>query len=246
MENILVIEDEKDIRENIIQILQLNNYKTIFAENGETGLILTLESLPDLIICDIMMPCINGYEFLSHLRNNEKIFNIPCILLTGINTNTAMRKGMVLGADDYLTKPFNPLDLVESVKSKLEKQKNINKKYQALIEKNNQYIENIKKELREKQKELHNSRNIVTVKEQIIDRLLHKLNDPINKINLAINNLAIAEITQEERNKYLKILREEYSQEISLLNGVKHLQDILTPENILILQQYNFLNSNEM
>lgn len=249
MENILVIEDEKDIRENIIQLLQLNNYQTIFADNGETGLILTLENLPDLIICDVMMPQINGYEFLTYLRSNEKIFNIPCILVTAMEAKNDIRKGMVLGADDYLTKPFNPQDLLESVQSKLTKQKNINKQYEALIKEDLIYIENIKKELREKQTqlgekqtELYNSRNVLTVQEQIIERLLIQLKNPLNKMNIAINMLEKA-TTQEERDRYIKILKDEYSQEIKLLNGVKHLQDVLIPENIAILKQFDFLNS---
>ncbi len=121
MKTILLIEDNDDIRENTAEILELSNYKVIVAENGKAGVEKALEHTPDLIICDIMMPVLDGYGVLHAVHRNERIKNTPFIFLTAKSERNDFRKGMELGADDYITKPFDGTELLNAVDSRLKK-----------------------------------------------------------------------------------------------------------------------------
>jgi DNA-binding response OmpR family regulator len=106
MKTILIIEDSTDVRENIAEILKLENYEAVTAENGTIGIEKAKTVMPDLIICDIMMPGISGYDVLKQLNNDTSTGGIPFIFLTAKSERSDVRMGMNLGADDYLTKPF--------------------------------------------------------------------------------------------------------------------------------------------
>ena len=121
MKKILLIEDNDDIRENTAEILSLSNYKVIVAENGKKGLQKAIEDKPDLIICDIMMPVLDGYGVLHAVQKNDSIKNTPFIFLTAKTERNDFRKGMELGADDYITKPFEGTELLTAVDSRLRK-----------------------------------------------------------------------------------------------------------------------------
>ena len=121
MKKILIIEDNEDIRSNTAEILELSNYKVTVAENGKAGVSKALENLPDLVICDIMMPELDGYGVLHALQRNDATKNIPFIFLTAKAERSDMRKAMDLGADDYLTKPFDGTELLNAVSSRLKK-----------------------------------------------------------------------------------------------------------------------------
>ncbi len=121
MKKILLIEDNHDIRENTAEILELSNYKVIVAENGKTGIEKAIEHTPDLIICDIMMPVLDGYGVFHAVHKNDSIKNTPFIFLTSKSERTDFRKGMELGADDYITKPFDATELLNAVDSRLKK-----------------------------------------------------------------------------------------------------------------------------
>ena len=125
MEKILVIEDNKLLRENISEILSSEGYEVSSAENGQVGLEKLEEFLPDLIVSDVNMPVMDGFEVLEHLRLDEKVNTIPFIFLTVKNTMHELRFGMNLGADDYLTKPFDMKELLEVVRMHLNKKKKI-------------------------------------------------------------------------------------------------------------------------
>jgi CRP-like cAMP-binding protein/CheY-like chemotaxis protein len=127
MKTILLIEDNIDIRENTAEILELANYKVLTAENGKQGVELAKKNHPDLIICDIMMPELDGYGVLHVLSKNEETAAIPFIFLTAKTEKTDIRKGMNLGADDYLTKPFDDLELLDAVEIRLKKNELIRK-----------------------------------------------------------------------------------------------------------------------
>lgn len=118
---IQIIEDNDDIRESIIEILELANYDVIAANNGKTGIELANQHLPDLILCDIMMPELDGYGVLYLLGKNPQTASIPFIFLTAKAERLDMRKGMEMGADDYLTKPFDDMELLNAVESRLNK-----------------------------------------------------------------------------------------------------------------------------
>ena len=121
MYKILLIEDEDEIRCNVEEILESYNYKVFTAINGKEGLKLAQEILPDLILCDIMMPYLNGYEVLEQLSLEESTINIPFIFLTAKVELTDIRTGMNLGADDYITKPFRAHELLKAVQKRLER-----------------------------------------------------------------------------------------------------------------------------
>lgn len=121
MKKILVIEDNFDIRENICETLELSGYKTFQAPNGKSGIEAALNIYPDLIICDIMMPEMDGYEVLSILSKDVKTTGIPFIFLTAKAEKADFRKGLSLGADDYITKPFREDELLNAVQLRLQK-----------------------------------------------------------------------------------------------------------------------------
>jgi CRP-like cAMP-binding protein len=118
---ILLIEDNADMAENISSILQLARYDVTHAANGKIGVDLAQRNLPDLIVCDIMMPELDGYGVLHILSNNPETANIPFIFLTAKADKSDFRTGMNLGADDYVTKPFDGLDLLKVIELRLRK-----------------------------------------------------------------------------------------------------------------------------
>jgi len=124
---VLIIEDNEDIRESTSEILELANYKVYNAKNGRKGVELAQTYLPDLILCDIMMPELDGYGVLYMLSKNEKTASIPFIFITAKAERTDMRKGMEMGADDYLTKPFGDIELLNAVEARMLKREAANK-----------------------------------------------------------------------------------------------------------------------
>ncbi len=121
MAKILIIEDEQDIRDNLVKILTYEGFETLGAENGRVGIGLAKKMLPDVIICDIAMPEADGYEVLLDLRKFPSTATIPFIFLTAKTEDRDMRKGMQLGADDYLKKPFTVDDLLSTIQTRLQK-----------------------------------------------------------------------------------------------------------------------------
>ena len=118
---ILIIEDNADIRENIAELLELSGYITLTAEDGKSGAKMALQHIPDLILCDIMMPILDGYGVLHILSKHKETINIPFIFLTAKAEKSDIRKGMTLGADDYITKPFEETDLLNAIGNRLRK-----------------------------------------------------------------------------------------------------------------------------
>lgn len=121
MKTILLIEDDFSIRKMIRDFLELQNFSVITSENGLIGLELAQKIIPDLIISDIMMPVMDGYNLKQKLSNNPVTATIPFIFLTSKADRKNIRKGMELGADDYLFKPFNMDELAASIETQLEK-----------------------------------------------------------------------------------------------------------------------------
>jgi DNA-binding response OmpR family regulator len=121
MKRILLIEDNKDMRENTSEILSLSGYDVLTAKNGKEGVELAIAEKPDLIICDIMMPVLDGFGVLHALSKNEAASSIPFIFLTAKAEKSDLRKGMEMGADDYLTKPFDDIELLNAVETRLKR-----------------------------------------------------------------------------------------------------------------------------
>lgn len=121
MKKILLIEDNEQIRNNTAEILELSNYQVVTAPNGKLGVEKALTFNPDLILCDIMMPELDGFGVLHAIHKNDSIKNTPFIFLTAKTNRADLRKGMELGADDYITKPFSGIELLNAVESRLKK-----------------------------------------------------------------------------------------------------------------------------
>ncbi len=125
---LMVVDDNEDILFNLKLILEANNYNITTAINGKTALkvLLTLEKVPDIIISDIMMPDMNGYEFFTAVSSNPKLSRIPFLFLTAKSTPEDIRLGKMLGVDDYITKPFRKEDLLASISGKIARNKKSN------------------------------------------------------------------------------------------------------------------------
>jgi DNA-binding response OmpR family regulator len=123
MTKILIIEDSQDIRENTAELLELSGYSVDTAADGIEGVRQAKAELPDLVICDIMMPHLDGFGVLQVFSNHPDLSKVPFIFLTAKTDRADMRKGMEMGADDYLTKPFQEVELLRAIESRLKKQK---------------------------------------------------------------------------------------------------------------------------
>lgn len=144
MKKILFIEDNKDVRENTAEILELAQYHVITAANGKEGVELAQKEKPDLIICDIMMPILDGHGVLHLLSKNEETSSIPFIFLTAKAERSDFRKGMEMGADDYLTKPFDDVELLNAIESRLKKNEILKKEFTKNIEGINAFLNEAK------------------------------------------------------------------------------------------------------
>jgi two-component system, sensor histidine kinase and response regulator len=178
MKKILIVEDEPLIRANILDLLSAEDFNVLAAENGATGVQLALSHQPDLIICDVMMPELDGHGVLQALRQNPVTATIPFIFLTAKVDRADLREGMSLGADDYLTKPFRPKELLQAIDIRLGKQ--------AAIEK-------------QQAQRLNELRNIIT------QSLPHELRTPLNGI-IGCSELLISEYETLEPSEVQEML----------------------------------------
>jgi CRP-like cAMP-binding protein/CheY-like chemotaxis protein len=144
MKKILLIEDNIDVRENTAEILKLAQYDVITATNGKEGVELAQKEKPDLIICDIMMPVLDGHGTLHLLSKNEETSGIPFIFLTAKAERSDFRKGMEMGADDYLTKPFDDVELLNAIESRLKKNEILKKEFTKNLQGINDFINEAK------------------------------------------------------------------------------------------------------
>jgi two-component system, sensor histidine kinase and response regulator len=164
MSKILVIEDQPDIRMTLLDILEAENFETRSAENGAQGIQLAKQNHFDLIICDVMMPDVDGHEVLQALRQTSGTTTVPFVFLTAKATMDDMRQGMNLGADDYLTKPFTRDSLMQTIETRLSKQQKID----------------------EQSEEQLNS-----LRKKISYSLLNKILDPLDKIEKTSESLTL-------------------------------------------------------
>ena len=121
MKKVLLVEDDTILRESTAELLELSNYEVFTAPNGKRGVQLALEQTPDVVVCDIMMPEMDGYAVLQALSKNEATRTIPFIFLSAKTERKDVRKGMELGADDYVTKPFEEAELIGAIESRIAK-----------------------------------------------------------------------------------------------------------------------------
>ncbi|MDB9304989.1 response regulator [Nodularia spumigena CS-591/12] len=235
---ILVIEDEDQIRLNIQEILVLADFSVVTSSDGVRGLNLAKVKLPNLIICDIMMPGMDGLEVLQNLRNDPQTANIPLIFLTAKSERDDLRQGMNLGADDYITKPFEPREILQAVKARLERQAVSTQQYLNEQDK----VAKIQQKIKESGTNLEVSQQLSQMRENILDQLSQDLRNPLSSINMALHMLKECKV-EEQRQRYLDIIQHEYAREVKLLNEVDNLRELLTDDNTKLLKQFNLLNS---
>lgn len=178
MAKILVIEDEASIRENILELLEAENFEALGAANGKVGIKMAIEQIPDLILCDMMMPEIDGQGVLKALRAEPVTATIPFIFLTAKAEKTDIRLGMEQGADDYITKPCTPQELLKAIAIRLEK-------HQAIS--------------RQSQKTLDELRSNISMS------LPHELRTPLNAI-LGFSELILSEYRLLEESEILEMI----------------------------------------
>lgn len=178
MAKVLVIEDEEELREIITEILGAEDFEVISADGGHSGITLAHDEIPDLILCDVMMPELDGYGVLTALRQNPFTETIPFIFLTAKAAKDDWRQGMELGADDYLTKPFTADELLRAITTRLEKQ--------SAIE-------------RGSRKKLNELRSNIT------HSLPHELHTPLNGI-IASSSFLLDEYHSLEQDEVLEML----------------------------------------
>jgi two-component system, sensor histidine kinase and response regulator len=134
MSKLIVIDDDVSVRSNLIELFEMEGYEVIGAENGRVGLQLVRQHLPDLIVCDIMMPELDGYGVLEELRQDAATATIPFIFLTAKAEKADLRQGMILGADDYLVKPFTREEVLTAVSTRLARQAVLAQKAQTKLD----------------------------------------------------------------------------------------------------------------
>jgi DNA-binding response OmpR family regulator len=140
MKDILIIDNNKNILQNTAELLELSNYKVITASSGKAGVEQAIENEPDLILCDIMMPELDGYGVLHMVRKIAELEQTPFIFVTAKTGKSEIRKGMSMGADDYITKPFDTTDLLNTIETRLKKSELVKKRITLCIESVNKTI----------------------------------------------------------------------------------------------------------
>lgn len=219
MVKILIIEDEAPLRENILELLDAENFEAIGAEDGQIGIQLAQELLPDLIICDIILPERDGLEVLTTLRENPLTSLIPFIFLTAKGTTEDFRQGMNLGADDYLAKPYKQADLLKAIASRLTKHASV-------------------LQLQQKIETLEQSNLLNT---EFLDTASQELRGPLTNIMLSVEMLQNTP-TRERQQRYLELLKAECLREINLINDLVDLQQLETGSRPLRLEPLNLQN----
>lgn len=230
MKKILVIEDEPSVRANILELLEAEDFEAVGAENGFMGAMWAQEYLPDLIICDVMMPEVDGYEVLSALRQVPTTAAIPFIFLTAMVDKADIRQGMDLGADDYLTKPFTRAELLGAIASRFNKQKAVMQQYQTEHER----AESLQRKVIQLQQYVENQ-------DEMLQQLQQEMRNAVPKITMAIGFLKSMP-PGARRDRTIEILQQSCQSEIALLNQ-PNLQKFLTPEDFTLLRQLNLISA---
>ncbi|MFB2968734.1 response regulator [Aerosakkonema sp. BLCC-F183] len=210
---ILVIEDEEFVRANILDILECKDFDVVGAKNGEEGIREAQKEIPDLILCDIMMPDMDGYSVLTELQQQPITAVIPFIFLTAKTEREDLRLAMELGADDYITKPCTATELLSAISSRLKKQAIYIEQYQEQRNK-----------ARSLQRRVQDLQRLSNSKEELLQKLSQDLRDPLSNITMGIQMLKLAP-SEQARAHYLKILQQECAREIAILNQLTSLQD---------------------
>lgn len=216
MAKILIIEDTFELRESIADALRLEGYEVFLAIDGESGIKLAWECMPDLILCDILMPGMDGYDVLQALKTNFGQLPFPFIFITALSERKNFREGMELGADDYLVKPFTVYELLKAINIRLKKHQSVEKRIKAQIVK----IENdLSTRIEELNAQLESQGNVIREISDTNDQIARKLRE--NQTQLMQETLRTIEInvTMQSLAKQLntELQKEEITEEQRLV-----------------------------
>lgn len=234
MTKILVIEDERATRANIVSFLESEGFEMLVAENGRLGIQLAQRHLPDLIICDILMPELDGYDVLTTLQQESQTASIPFIFLTVTATEAGFQQSLDLGADDYLSKPITSEQLRRAIALQLKKQAESDAEISAPADASSSLSS---PELR-----------LSKAKDRLFNQLSQGVKQHLAKMSRAAQALKQKAASREpsreadyESDRHLQDLQEGTARVLALVNEVTALHNMLTPENTqVLLEQFNF------
>ena len=240
MKKILLIEDNPDVRENTAEILSLANYEVVSAENGKIGVELAQREKPDIIICDIMMPELDGYGVIHILSKKPETAGIPFIFLTAKTEKSDIRKGMDLGADDYLTKPFDDTELLNAVEARLRKSAMQQKMYESTPEGLDHFINDARQALN--LKDLCKDKKIKTYKKKM--EIFSEGDMPLNVYFIKSGSVKSYKSHPDGKELITHIYNaNDFFGFESILDGSNHLESsvALTDSEIIVIPKYDFL-----
>jgi two-component system, OmpR family, alkaline phosphatase synthesis response regulator PhoP len=210
MKTVLIIEDEVTVRESLVDLLEIEGFRAIAANNGKMGVEIALKERPDLVLCDISMPGLDGFGVLQELRGNPDTGAMPFVFLTARTTKVEFRRGMELGADDYLFKPFTIDELLNAIAARLTKQA-------ALIQQLSTPTTKLP---------------TIAAHDGLLNYFYQELRNPLSTLNLILYWLqqgspeAMAELT----------IQQDYAREVSVLQQVDKMHDQISPEVVKLLK----------
>lgn len=219
---ILVIEDERLTRNSLISFLRSEGFTTLDASNGHTGIQLAQQHLPDLIICDILMPDLDGYDVLTTLQGNAQTAGIPFIFLTVTATEEGLQQSIDMGADDYLSKPITSDKLRVAITAQL-------KKTSANIADATSPFSALDASLTSDRQPP--STSVEDAKSALLDELCIKLQKQLIQCRTTLDSLGQELTTSEQRTSFNQ-LQSEFTRLLSMVNETNALQASLTPENV--------------
>jgi two-component system, OmpR family, alkaline phosphatase synthesis response regulator PhoP len=220
MRKILVIEDEQAIRDSLLDLLEAEGFEVLYADNGQEGLGLARSASPDLILCDVNLPELDGYQVLTQLRQQSETATLPFIFLTARGTKADFRYGMELGADDYLQKPCSGEELLGAIAARFAKQAAL----QETLEPSNAPTTGL----------AYNASH----HDGLLNFFYQELRNPLSNLNLVIYLLRNNGTTVQTET--LISLQETYSRELAVLQEILKLKAQLTPESARLLETCQF------
>ncbi len=232
MKKILVIDDDPAVRRTIRKLLIAEHFRPIEAVDGTQGVALAREVCPDLILCDILMPDLDGYTVLRTLHEDTRTQLIPFIFLTSLSERADQRFGMEQEANDFITKPFTHAELLAAIHSQLQRQELLLKRLERERQQSTGF--------RSTQESLQPTNQIL---QQVLGNFIEEMRNPLTNIKLVLELFEQSPISKIQRDRYLKILQEELDYQVDLLDALNQLQRLLTPDNILLLNQFGLLKS---
>ena len=228
---VLLIEDEPTTAKAIELKLTTEGFNVYSTDLGEEGLDLGKLYDYDIILLDLNLPDMHGYDVLKKLRVAK--VQTPVLILSGIAEMDSKIRSFGFGADDYVTKPFRPQELINAIEVRLARHASLMQPYHDEAQRST----NLSKQLKD-------STELANIKENLLDQLSQDLREPLSNVNLALHMLGKAR-TDVERERYLSILRQEYAREMRLLKDVANLREMVTAENLQVLQKFNLLRKQD-